>query len=86
MISMTLKGHVDSEGRLLLTRLTLPELRDSEVDIIIVKRTETQMSEVEPVDANGWPLNFFDRLDAIIADDLQERPVQLPLEERDLIE
>jgi hypothetical protein len=83
MIPMTLKGHVDSEGRLQMDLPTLPELRDSEVDIIIVKRTP---STDEPVDANGWPIGFFDRTFGALADDPIERPEQLPLEVRDEIE
>lgn len=55
----------------------------SSVDAVLRELLDTQP---QAVDANGWPIGFFDRTYGALADDPIERPPQLPLEKRDPVE
>lgn len=80
METMKVKARIGADG---ILKLEVPTgLSAGEVEVVLV------MQEAEPqaVDANGWPIGFFDRTYGALADDPIERPPQLPLEERDPIE
>lgn len=77
METIKLQAYVDEGGHLVLD---LPlHLANQAVEVTV------QVQEAQR-DVLGWPVNFFESLDAIEADDMQERPEQLPLETRDEIE
>ena len=79
MEAIKLRAYVDESGHLVLD---LPlHLANQTVEVTV----QVQEADVQR-DALGWPIDFFESLDAIKADDMQERPEQLPLEERDEIE
>ena len=75
-----LKAHVDKDGILKLEVPIGMPARDIEVVLIV---ETTQSTEV---DANGWPVRFFDRTYGSLADDPLIRPSQLPLEHREQLE
>ena len=80
METMKVKGRIDADG---ILRLEVPTgLSAREVEVVLVM----QESALGAVDDNGWPIGFFDRTYGALADDPIERPLQLPLEERDPIE
>lgn len=80
MQTLTLKVRADQAG---IAHFEIPtQNANQEFEIVLV----LQLLEDEPVDAMGYPIGFFERLDAIEADDLIERPAQLPLETRDEVE
>jgi hypothetical protein len=70
-------GQVDAQGHL---QLDVPELANTRVEIQITRQVETMDVPREP---NGLPVGFFEALDAMIADDLQERPDQGQFEVRE---
>ena len=74
------RAHVDSDG---ILKLEIPtEYADIDLEVALV------LQPLPSADANelGWPVNFFETLDRIKADDLQERPEQGILEEREPLE
>ena len=80
METMKLKARIGEDG---ILKLEVPTgLPAREVDVVLVM----QATELQAVDANGWPLGFFDRTYGALADDPIKRPPQLPLEEREPIE
>jgi hypothetical protein len=74
------RAHVDSDGLLKLEIST--EYANMDLEVALVLQPLPNADENEP----GWPVNFFETLDAIEADDLQERPEQGTLEEREPLE
>lgn len=80
METIKLQARIGEDGVLKLEVPTGLPARDVEV-VLVLQETSPQA-----VDANGWPVGFFDRTYGALADDPIERPLQLPLEERDLIE
>lgn len=80
MQTLKLKAHIGEDG---ILKLEVPTgLSAREVEIVLVM----QDAPMQAVDANGWPLGFFERTYGALADDPIECPSQLPLEERDPIE
>jgi hypothetical protein len=74
------RAHVDSDGML---KLEIPtEYANTDLEVALV------LHPLPSVDTNehGLPVNFFESLDAIEADDLLERPEQGTLEEREPLE
>ena len=74
------RAHVDSDGMLKLEIPTEYADMDLEVALVLQPLPSANTNEL------GWPVNFFESLDAIQADDLQERPEQGTLEEREPLE
>lgn len=65
METLKLRTQVDADGTL---HLTVPQhFANQQVEVVVVLQTVTQR------DALGWPVDFFARLDAIVADDMLER-------------
>ena len=62
--------------------LDLPEFTDSEVEISYT----VQKAHDEPCDALGWLIGFFDQLDSIDDEDMQERPDRCHFEVREPVE
>lgn len=80
MQTIKVKAQIGEDGVL---RLEVPtSLPAREVEVVLVMESLPQQT----VDALGWPVGFFERSYGALADDPIERPAQLPLEERDLIE
>ncbi|TVR25052.1 MAG: hypothetical protein EA396_00280 [Anaerolineaceae bacterium] len=80
METMKVKARIGEDG---ILKLEVPTgLSAREVEVVLV----LQETVPQGVDANGWPVGFFDRTYGALADDPIERPPQLPLEERDPIE
>lgn len=80
METMKVKARIGEDG---ILKLEVPTgLSAREVEVVLV----LQETVLQGVDANGWPIGFFDRTYGALADDPIERPPQLPLEERDPIE
>ncbi len=80
METMKVKATIGEDG---ILKLAIPTgLPAREVEVVLVM----QATDPPALDANGWPLGFFERTYGALADDPIERPPQLPLEERDLIE
>jgi hypothetical protein len=75
-----LKAHVDDDGILKLEVPIGTPARDIEVVLIVETKPSTE------VDANGWPVDFFDQTYGSLADDPLIRPPQLPLEDREPLE
>ena len=74
------RAHVDSDGML---KLEIPtEYADVDLEVALV------LQPLPSVETNelGLPVNFFENLDAIKADDLKERPEQGTVEEREPLE
>lgn len=80
METIKLKVRIGSDGMLKIETPT--RLRDIETEVVVVLQTP----EAEPADANGYPLDYFEAIDAIQADDLMERPEQPPLDVREPLE
>ena len=51
------RGHTDKDGTLNLTVKVGPA--DADVEVTIQVRT---VNPLDRVDANGWPINFFERV------------------------
>lgn len=67
METIKLKAHIDSTGKF---RLELPtQLPDREVEVLVVLQPVPQVQ----LDLLGYPVNYFEQIDAIIADDMIER-------------
>jgi len=80
MQTIKVKAQIGEDGVL---RLEVPtSLPAREVEVVLVMESLPEQA----VDALGWPAGFFERSYGALADDPIERPAQLPLEERDLIE
>ena len=80
METLKAKAQINEDG---LLRLEIPTgLSAQEIDVVLVLASP----EIKTVDANGWPIGFFERTYGALADDPMERPPQLPLEDRDPIE
>jgi hypothetical protein len=80
METLKAKAQINEDGVL---RLEIPTgLSAQEIDVVLVLASP----EIKTVDANGWPIGFFERTYGALADDPMERPPQLPLEDRDPIE
>jgi len=74
------RAHVDSDGML---KLEIPtDYADMDLEVALVLQPLPSIETNEP----GLPVNFFESLDAIEADDLQERPEQGIVEEREPLE
>jgi hypothetical protein len=74
------RAHVDSDGMLKLEIPTDYADMDLEVALVLQPLPSIETNEL------GLPVNFFESLDAIEADDLQERPEQGIVEEREPLE
>jgi hypothetical protein len=74
------RARVDSDGVL---KLEIPtEYTNIELEVALV----LQPLPIVDTNEHGLPVNFFENLDAIEADDLLERPEQGTLEEREPLE
>lgn len=51
-----------------------------------IKEALHEEKQLQETDELGWPIGFFDRTYGAFADNPLERPEQLPLETRDLLE
>ncbi|MEO0560467.1 MAG: hypothetical protein AAF125_00030 [Chloroflexota bacterium] len=80
METIKLKVRIGPDGILKIETPT--QLRDIETEVVVVLQTAT----VEPLDANGYPPDYFEAIDAIQADDLIERPEQPSLDVREPFE
>lgn len=80
MKTITTRTRIGADGVLKLEMPT--DVTNSDVEVVVV------MQPVSPstVTDNGYPVDFFEQIDRIEADDLQERPEQGSLSERDVIE
>ena len=74
------RAHVDSDGLLKLEIPTEYANVDLEVALVLQPLPSAETNEL------GWPVNFFENLDAIEADNLEERPEQGTLEECESLE
>ena len=74
------RARVDSDGMLKLEIPTEYADMDLEVALVLQPLPNVETHEL------GWPVNFFESLDAIEADDLKERPEQGTVEERETLE
>ncbi|MCB9457009.1 MAG: hypothetical protein H6671_13560 [Anaerolineaceae bacterium] len=75
METIKLTTRIDDTGTL---HLELPtNLANREVEVLVV---------LQPADPRGWPVGYFEAIDAIEADDLMERPGQGIFEEREPLE
>jgi hypothetical protein len=80
METIKLRTRIGSDGMLKLETPT--RFKDIETEILLV----LQPAQDEPRDALGWPIGYFEQIDAIDADDVVERGDQGVFEERDLLE
>jgi hypothetical protein len=79
MDAIKLTTHVGQDGVL---RLELPiGITNQDLEVVVVVQTH----QTEPVDANGWPIGYFDETYGSLADHPIERPDQGTLETRDSI-
>jgi hypothetical protein len=75
METIKLTTRIDNTGTL---HLALPtNMANQEVEVLVV---------LHPANTQGWPVGYFEALDAIEADDLTERPDQGVFEEREPLE
>ena len=82
MDAIKLTGHVGSDG---ILRLELPvDMTDQDLEIVLV--IQTHPNHESPVDANGWPIGYFEATYGSLADMPIERPDQGVLETRDEID
>ncbi|MCA9884296.1 MAG: hypothetical protein KC708_15040 [Anaerolineae bacterium] len=80
MQTMKVKAQIGDDG---ILKLEVPTgLSAQEIEVVLVM----QSPEQQMVDANGWPVGFFERTYGALSDDPIERSPQLPLEDRDTIE
>jgi len=80
METIKLKAHIGADGILKLETPTALRAVDTEVLIVLQPVTAQSLNE------NGYPVDYFDAIDAIVADDLIERPEQGVIDIRDDIE
>ncbi|MBC8099014.1 MAG: hypothetical protein H7Y11_06190 [Armatimonadetes bacterium] len=85
MQTIKLHAWVDATGQLKL-ELPVVGLANRKLEMLIVMQPVTEATDTEAVDANGWPIGFFERTYGALADDPIERPAELPLDVRDEIE
>ncbi len=79
MDAIKLTTHIGPDG---ILRLELPlDITNQDLEVVIVVQTQRS----EPVDANGWPLGYFEETYGSLADHPIERPDQGTLETRDPI-
>ncbi len=80
--AIRVSGHVGHDG---ILKLEVPlQLVDQDVEAMVV--VQAVMGKPSVVDANGYPIGFFEAIDQIQADDLLERPDQGILETREPLE
>lgn len=80
METIKLKVHIGPDG---LLKIEMPtQLRNIETEVVVV----LQSPEIEARDTNGYPVDYFEAIDAIQADDLIKRPEQPPLDVREPFE
>lgn len=80
MKTMTIRTRIGADGVL---KLELPtDVTNSDVDVVVVMQPVSPAAMTD----NGYPVDFFEQIDGIDADDLQERPEQGHLSDRDVIE
>jgi hypothetical protein len=70
METIKLKVHIGMDG--LLKIQTPTNFKDIETEVVIV----LQPQPTKAVDAMGYPIGYFEAIDAIIADDVMERGEQ----------
>ncbi|MDQ7025625.1 MAG: hypothetical protein Q9P01_13940 [Anaerolineae bacterium] len=80
METIKLRAHIGSDGILKLEMPTNFKNVDAEVVIVL------QPTPEKVTDGYGWPVDYFEVLDALEADDIIERPPQGDFEERETIE
>jgi len=79
MDAIKVTTHIGQDGVL---HLDLPlNLHNTDLEVLVV----VQPHETEAVDANGWPIGYFEETYGSLADDPIERPDQGELETRDSI-
>lgn len=73
---MMFHARVGADGTVTFTipPIYLPDLANQLISIRVGQSKIIPPVLNEPVDANGYPIGYFERLDAIEADDLIERP------------
>jgi hypothetical protein len=81
MESIKLEATVDEEG-LLKLEVSAKGLENRRLEVLVV----LQALPDEILDANGWPIGFFERTYGALAGDPIERPAELPPDVRDEIE
>jgi len=75
---LTFTVHTHANGKV---EFTVPvEFADRDIQITVAPLDHPE------TDANGWPIGYFEQMDAIDADDLVERPDQGNFPERESIE
>jgi hypothetical protein len=80
MDMIKVRASVDKDG---LLKLEIPTNYHSiELEVALV----LQPLQAQEKDALGWPVNFFEQIDAIQADHMEERPEQGDFEEREPLE
>ena len=80
METIKLTTRIDNTGKL---RLDLPtQLANRQVEVLVVLHPVQE----EPTDELGWPIGYFDEIDAIKADDMVERGDQGEFEVREPLE
>ncbi|MBL8132077.1 MAG: hypothetical protein JNL42_09490 [Anaerolineae bacterium] len=80
METIKLTTHIDDTGTL---RLELPtQLANRAVEVLVVLHPTTEQTAV----GQGWPVHYFEAIDAIDADDMVARPDQGVFEERERLE
>jgi len=80
METIKLTIRIDNTGKL---RLDLPtQLANSQVEVLVVLHPVKK----EQTDELGWPIGYFDEIDAIEADDMIERGDQGAFEIREPLE
>lgn len=80
METIKLTTQIDNTGKL---RLDLPtSMANQQVEVLVV----LHRVEDEPRDALGWPIGYFEEIDAIEADDIVERGDQGKFKVREPLE
>ncbi len=80
METIKLTTHIDDTGTL---RLELPtRLANHAVEVLVVLHPTTEQAVVR----QGWPVHYFEAIDAIDSDDMVVRPDQGIVEEREMLE
>jgi hypothetical protein len=80
METIKLTTNIDDTGTL---RLELPtRLANHAVEVLVVLHPTTE----QVISEQGWPVHYFEAIDAIDADDLVMRPDQGIFEERETLE
>jgi hypothetical protein len=79
MDTIKLTTHIGEDG---ILRLEVPiGVSNQNIEVVVVVQTQ----DSEPVDANGWPVGYFEETYGSLADHPIERPDQGTLETRDSI-